>query len=92
LPSAATASAKHAPCSSQPSATTHLSSNSAESLDLAQRCLDLLPHDERAELCAALILAFNSNPERAASLAHDVARRLPSLDIAAAIPESACVV
>jgi DNA-binding winged helix-turn-helix (wHTH) protein/tetratricopeptide (TPR) repeat protein len=65
--------------------THHLSGTSAESLDLAQRCLDLFPHDERAELCAALILAFNSHPERAASLAHAVARRLPSLDVAAAI-------
>jgi hypothetical protein len=41
--------------------------------------------DERAELCAALILAFNDDPDRAAKLAHDVEQRRPSLDIAAAI-------
>ena len=65
--------------------THHLAGNVVESFDLAQRCLASFPNDERAELCAALILAFNNHPDRAASLAHDVARRLPSLDIAAAI-------
>jgi hypothetical protein len=45
----------------------------------------MFPGDERVELCAALILAFNDNPNRAAELGHEVALRQPLLDIAPAI-------
>lgn len=65
--------------------THHLAGHAQESLAQAQNCLKMFPCDERAELCAALILAYNKEPERAARLAHDVAQRQPRLDIASAI-------
>jgi len=63
----------------------HLAGHSHESLNRAESCLTMFPGDERAELCAALILAYHNEPERAAKLAHDVAQRVPALDIAFAI-------
>jgi len=63
----------------------HLAGNGPESLDQAEQGLALFPGDERAELTAALILAFNGNPSRAVELAHQVAQRRPSLDVALAI-------
>jgi DNA-binding winged helix-turn-helix (wHTH) protein/tetratricopeptide (TPR) repeat protein len=65
--------------------TLHLDGRPQGSLDQANRCLALFPGDERAELCAALILAYNNDPQRAAALAHDVGQRQPLLDVAAAI-------
>ena len=65
--------------------THHLAGNAQESLDQAEQCLTMFPGDEHAELCAALILAFNDDPNRAAGLAHGVTHRRPYLDIAAAI-------
>jgi DNA-binding winged helix-turn-helix (wHTH) protein len=65
--------------------THHLAGSEAESLDEANRCLALFPGDERAELCAALILAFNHDAHRAAEIAHEVALRRRRLDIASAI-------
>jgi hypothetical protein len=58
---------------------------SAGEPDLAENSLAMFPGDERVELCAALTLAFNDDPNRAAGLAHSVALRQPQLDIAAAI-------
>ena len=63
----------------------HLAGNAAESLIAAQLCLALFPEDERAETCAALILAFNHQPARAAALAHSVLQRQPAFDVAASI-------
>lgn len=63
----------------------HLAGHAPESLQQAEICLEMFSGDERAELCAALILAYNNEPERAARLAHKVAHRVPALDIASAI-------
>ncbi len=63
----------------------HLAGCVTESIAQAQRCLDLFPGDERSELFAALILAFNNDADRAADLAHQVVQRRPSLDFAAAV-------
>jgi DNA-binding winged helix-turn-helix (wHTH) protein len=63
----------------------HLAGRAQESLVNAEHCLEMFPGDERAELCAALILAFNNHPQRAAMLAHEVGQRRPRLDIAASI-------
>ena len=65
--------------------TLHLTGRQQESVEQANRCLEFFPGDVRAELCAALILAYNNDPKRAAVLAHDVVQRRPLLDIAAAI-------
>ena len=63
----------------------HLAGHAHESLGQAESCLRMFPGDERAELCAALILAYNKETDRAVRLAHDVACRVPALDIASAI-------
>ncbi len=65
--------------------THHLAGDTKTSLNQAQQCLDLFPRDERAQLCAAIIFAFNYDSRNAADLAHDVSQRRPNLDIAAAV-------
>ncbi|KAA6459796.1 hypothetical protein DYQ86_16960 [Acidobacteria bacterium AB60] len=64
--------------------THHLRGDARESMDQAHRCVQMFPNDERAELCAAIILGFNDEAERAWSLAHTAAQRQSALDIAAA--------
>lgn len=60
----------------------HLAGQAADSVLSAEHCLAMFPGDEVAELCAAIILAFNNDPLRAAKLAHGVAVRLPHFHIA----------
>lgn len=63
----------------------HLNGQAAESLKQAQFSLEHFPTHEGAILYAAIILAFNGQPQAAAVLARDLAQRQPYFDIAAAV-------
>lgn len=60
----------------------HLAGQAGESVDQARRALSLFPDHEGACFYGAVILAFNGEAEQAITLAHDLAQRLPSFDVA----------
>ena len=65
--------------------TWHLAGQRAESVATIEKALSLFPEDESALLHGALILAFNGEAERGASLAGKLVRRAPYFDTATAI-------
>jgi len=62
----------------------HLAGRANESVEQARSALDLFPGETGPSLYGAAILAFNGQPQRAAGLAQDLARRLPYFDLATA--------
>jgi len=65
--------------------TLHLAGRQTKSLEAIEKTLDLFPADEESQIFGALILAFNGHADRGARVARDLVRRVPYLDIAAAV-------
>jgi DNA-binding winged helix-turn-helix (wHTH) protein/tetratricopeptide (TPR) repeat protein len=65
--------------------TWHLAGEREKSVEAIEKAMSLFPDHEATQLCGALVLAFNGQAERGASLAQETARRAPYFDVAAAI-------
>ena len=63
----------------------HLNGQHTESVQQIEQGIALFPDHEGTSLYGAVILAFNGQPERAVSLAEDLALRLPYFDLATAV-------
>ena len=63
----------------------HLAGHNARSVDQIEKSLSLFPEHESGLLFGAMILAFNGQAQRGATLAQDLVRRTPYFDIATAI-------
>jgi DNA-binding winged helix-turn-helix (wHTH) protein/tetratricopeptide (TPR) repeat protein len=63
----------------------HLSEDPANSLEQIEHTLELFPDHESSELYGAIILAFDGQAERAASLSERLVERSPYFDIATVV-------
>jgi DNA-binding winged helix-turn-helix (wHTH) protein/tetratricopeptide (TPR) repeat protein len=60
----------------------HLSGEREKSIAQAEHALDIFPDHEGSNVYGAMILAFNGHSQRAVSVAENLARKSPYLDIA----------
>jgi DNA-binding winged helix-turn-helix (wHTH) protein len=63
----------------------HLAGEAGASVDQILNTLKQFPEHEGANLYGAMILAFNTETERATALAQELSRRLPHFDLATAV-------
>lgn len=65
--------------------TRHLAGQAGKSVDAIESALAQFPEHETTQLCGAVILSFNGQAVRGASLAEEFVRRTPYFDLASAI-------
>ena len=76
----------YAPClHSMHAWTLHLAGRRSKSVESIEKALELFPDHEEVQAFAALILAFNGQPELGTRIAHDLVKRTPYFDLASAI-------